>query len=374
MTRRVLVAIGTRPEIIKMAPVVWALRRRPDTFDVRVLFTGQHRDLLRQHAAFFELAPDVDLDVMTQGQTLPELTARLVRGVDDVLQSEAPDVVLAQGDTTTVFAVALGCFYRRIAFGHVEAGLRTPTLYNPYPEEANRRLATVLTRFHFAPTAWSADNLKREAIPTDSVYVTGNTVIDTLLWLLDRESQPPRVIADLEGSARPIALVTLHRRESFGAPLREALGALRTLLVARPELVAVYPVHPNPNVSGPAREVLGDLPNARLVEPLEYGDFIGVMRRATVCLSDSGGVQEEAPTFGVPVLVMRDTTERPEGVEAGVTRLVGTQADRIVGEALRLVDDPEARAAMRTAVNPYGDGRASERIADVLATAPLELQ
>ncbi len=364
MIPKVLVTVGTRPEAIKLAPVVRALEAHGG-FAVRLVFTGQHRELLDQMATFFDLRADRDLAVMQAGQTLPELTARLMRGVDAVLADEAPTVVLTQGDTTTVLVTALACYYRRIPVGHVEAGLRTDDLFSPFPEEGNRRLASVLTAHHFAPTRESAENLRREGVPDVRIHVTGNTVVDALQQIVTRDLPLP---VPLPGDG-PVVLVTMHRRENFGAPLRGLLGALRTLCVERPELTVVYPVHPNPNVLGPAHEVLGDLPNARLLAPVGYGEFIALMKRATIALTDSGGVQEEGPSIGLPILVLRDTTERPEGIAAGVARLCGTDPARVLAEARRLLDDPAARAAMRGATNPYGDGHAAERIVRVLADA-----
>lgn len=365
MTRPVvLVAIGTRPELIKMAPVVRALEAL-DQFVVRVLFTGQHRELLDQMAEVFGLEAHSDLSVMTPGQTLTALTARLVLALDEVLEREQPDVVLGQGDTTTVLTTALACLYRKIPFGHVEAGLRTPDLLSPFPEEANRRLTTVLAAHHFAPTDQSADNLRREGVAEARIHMTGNTVVDALQLIASGDLPLPDGVPD-DG---PLVLVTLHRRESFGEPLAGVLETFRRLLTSRPELTMVWPVHPNPNVLGPAHEALGDLPNAKLIGPVDYRSFVGLMKRATLILTDSGGVQEEAPSLAVPILVLRETTERPEGVTAGVSRLVGTDPETIYSEATRLLDDPSARAEMGTATNPYGDGKAAQRIAAVLAEA-----
>ncbi len=366
MKPKVLLTVGTRPEAIKLAPVVTALRAHGG-FEVRVLFTGQHRELLDQMADFFDLRADRDLKVMQAGQTLPELTARLMRGIDEVLADERPTVVLTQGDTTTVLVTALGCYYRRIPVGHVEAGLRTDDLFSPFPEEGNRRLASVLTAHHFAPTERSAANLRAEGVPEARIHVTGNTVVDALQQIVQRDLPLPEGVP-AEG---PLALVTMHRRENHGAPLRGLLGAMRDLCAAYPDLTLVYPVHPNPNVLGPAREVLGDVPNARLLPPVGYGEFVGLMKRATLMLTDSGGVQEEGPSIGLPILVLRDTTERPEGIDAGVAKLCGTDPQVVLREARRLLDDPAAREAMRGATNPYGDGRAAARIVDVLAAAYL---
>ncbi len=359
--KKVLCTVGTRPEAIKMAPVISALREASD-FEARVLFTGQHRDLLDQVDKFFTIAPDRDLAVMQAGQSLPTLTARLTTRIDEVLADEAPDAVLAQGDTTTVLVTGLCCYYRRIPFGHVEAGLRTGDLFSPFPEEANRRLVGPLARWHFAPTARARDNLLREGLAPETIHLTGNTVVDALHSVMDRELPLPVAVAD----AQPLLLVTLHRRESFGPKMRGIMGAIRRVAERRPDALVVYPVHPNPQVQGMAHEVFAGLENVRLIAPVGYGEFLGLMKRATLTLTDSGGVQEEAPSFGLPVLVLRDTTERPEGVDAGVAKLVGTDPAAIETTALKLLDDPGARAAMRTAGNPYGDGRASRRILEAL--------
>jgi UDP-N-acetylglucosamine 2-epimerase (non-hydrolysing) len=356
---RALIAIGTRPELVKLAPVVRALRAHPG-FDVQVLFTGQHRELLDQMAKTFGITADLDLEVMRERQGLAELTGRLVTGLDAALTTLAPDLVLGQGDTTTVFATALACFYRNIPFGHVEAGLRTDDLRRPFPEEGNRRLVAPLTRWHFAPTDVAAKNLLREGVPEAQVYTVGNTVIDALLAIA------PTAAPVVPPDSRKLMLLTLHRRESFGAPLRAILEAIRALLLSRPDVLLVYPVHPNPEVRGPAEAILGEVKNARLTAPLDYETFIGTMKAATVVLSDSGGVQEEAPALGVPALVLRDTTERPEGVASGVAWLVGTDPVRIVAEASRwLSADPPPRPTG----SPYGDGHAASRIAAILGGA-----
>ncbi len=299
---------------------------------------------------------------MQHGQGLPELTARLITRLDAVLADEQPDVVLAQGDTTTVMTTGLCCYYRRIPFGHVEAGLRTDDIYSPFPEEANRRLVGPIAAYHFTPTERSRDKLLAEQIDPARIHLTGNTVVDALHSIVDRDLPLPLSIA----SDTPLILVTLHRRENFGEPMRGVMGAIRRVLEAQPEAVAVYPVHPNPKVQGMAHEVLGSVPNAHLIDPVGYGEFIGLMKRATLIMTDSGGVQEEAPSLGVPLLVLRDTTERPEGVEAGVARLAGTDSDAIFGHAIELLTDPAAREAMRGAGNPYGDGHAAERIVEIL--------
>jgi UDP-N-acetylglucosamine 2-epimerase (non-hydrolysing) len=359
--KRILVAIGTRPEAIKMAPVVLALRNEPWA-EVRILATAQHRQMLDQVLAAFGLVPDIDLDIMRPDQSLPELTARLLLRLDDVLATEAPDVVLAQGDTTTVMTVALAAFYRRIPLGHVEAGLRTGDLGNPFPEEMNRIVAGRLSRWHFAPTAQSRDNLLAEGFDPATVHVTGNTVIDALMQVAGRELPLPVSIPD----GKRLVLVTAHRRENFGAPFLQVCRAIRDLADAHPDIHVLYPVHPNPNVSVPAREILGGHPAITLCEPLDYLAFVAAMKRATLVLTDSGGVQEEAPALAKPVLVMRHETERPEAVAEGVVQLVGPDRDAILAAAGRLLTDPAAYAAMAKGTSPYGDGHAAGRIAAIL--------
>jgi len=362
--KTVLCVVGTRPEAVKMAPVILALRREPWA-RARVLATAQHRQMLDQVLGLFGIAPDVDLDLMRPDQSLPDLTARMITALDQALEAERPDVVLAQGDTTTVLATGLACFYRRVPFGHVEAGLRTGDLANPFPEEMNRAVASRLARFHFAPTAASRANLLREGIADAAIHVTGNTVIDALLLVAARDV-PVGVALD---PGKRLVLVTAHRRESFGAPLREAFQALHALAEANPDVEVLYPVHLNPNVSGPAREILSGHPRIVLCDPLDYAPFVSAMKRAHLIVTDSGGVQEEAPALGKPVLVMREETERPEAVAEGVVKLVGTSSARILAEAQRLLDDPAAYAAMARGISPYGDGHAAERIVRVLREA-----
>jgi UDP-N-acetylglucosamine 2-epimerase (non-hydrolysing) len=359
--RTVLCIVGTRPEAIKMAPVVLSLRREPWA-RVRVLATAQHREMLDQVLEIFDIRPDVDLDIMQADQKLPELTARLVTALDDSLARENPDVVLAQGDTTTVLAAALASFYRRIPFAHVEAGLRTLDRNYPFPEEMNRALAGQLALLHFAPTETSRRNLLREGIPSSSIHVTGNTVIDALLHVAAQEIP---VGVDLDAGKR-LVLVTAHRRENFGAGLLDICRALRALADGHPDVQVLYCVHPNPNVSRPVRRELQGHPRILLCPPLHYGPFVSAMKRSYLILTDSGGVQEEAPALGKPVLVLRAETERPEAVAEGVARLVGTSSERILAEARRLLDDPAAYAAMARGASPYGDGRAAERIVSVL--------
>jgi UDP-N-acetylglucosamine 2-epimerase (non-hydrolysing) len=361
MKPKVLCTVGTRPEAVKMAPVILALQESGQ-FDCRVLATAQHRQMLDQVLEFFGLRPDVDLDIMRPNQALAALTARLLEQIDEVLEREKPDAVLAQGDTTTVMATALACFYRRIPLGHVEAGLRTWDLQNPFPEEANRVIAGRLARWHFAPTASSRDNLLQEGIPAADIVVTGNTVIDALLMTARRELPMPIELPP----DRRMVLVTAHRRENFGAPFRAVCAALRTLAQRNPEVAFLYPVHPNPNVKDVAHAMLSGLPNFTLGEPLDYAPFVAAMKRSHFIISDSGGVQEEAPALGKPVLVLRDETERPEAVDEGVVRLVGPHEEAIVQAAQQLLDDPAAYAAMARGVSPYGDGQAAGRIVKVL--------
>ena len=358
---KVLCVMGTRPEAIKMAPVILALKKEPWA-NVRVLATAQHRHMLDQVNDFFGIAPDIDLNIMRPNQALTTLTARLLLELDGVLQAEKPDAVLVQGDTTTVMTVALACFYHRIPIGHVEGGLRTWDIQNPFPEEANRVIAGKFARWHFAPTDGSRQNLLKEGVPDKDIIVTGNTVIDALLMTAAND-----LTLDVPlDPAKRLVLVTSHRRENFGEPFRNICRALRTLAQNNPELQFLYPVHPNPNVKDVAYEFLGELPNFQLCEPLDYAPFIAAMKRAYIILTDSGGVQEEAPALGKPVLVLRDETERPEAVDQGVVKLVGPNYESIVKEAQRLLDDDDAYRSMARGVSPYGDGRAAERIVKVL--------
>jgi UDP-N-acetylglucosamine 2-epimerase (non-hydrolysing) len=358
---RIICIVGTRPEAIKMAPVILELKRQ-GWADCRVLATAQHRQMLDQVLGVFGIRPDVDLDVMRADQQLTSLTARLLVDLDSAMRGEAPDAVLAQGDTTTVMVSALVCFYARIPFGHVEAGLRTGDLANPFPEEMNRIVAGHLARWHFAPTETARRNLFREGIAAEHVFVTGNTVIDALLQVAERR---PEVGVPLDPRKR-LLLMTAHRRENFGAPLREIFRAVRHLADSYEDIEVLYPVHPNPNVREPARALLSGHPRIILCEPLDYVPFVAAMQRAHIILSDSGGVQEEAPALAKPVLVLRRETERPEAVEAGTVKLVGPDFEAIVDSASRLLDDPEVYRAMAAGVSPYGDGRAARRIVEIL--------
>jgi UDP-N-acetylglucosamine 2-epimerase (non-hydrolysing) len=364
---RVLSVFGTRPEAIKMAPVVKALQAA-EGIESLVCVTAQHRDMLDQVLDLFDIVPDDDLDLMRPGQTLHELTARVLIGLRPVLQERRPDVVLVHGDTTTSFTAALAAFYSRIPVGHVEAGLRTGDLSAPFPEEANRVLADALTTLHFAPTVRSRDVLLTEGMPESRVWVTGNTVIDALLWVAGR-LRPVAEDAEALGSAYPIVaegrryiLVTGHRRESFGQGFEDICAALATLSRRHPDVHIIYPVHLNPRVQEPVHRLLSGLDNIHLIEPLSYAPFVRLMKGCHLILTDSGGIQEEAPSLGRPVLVMREVTERPEGVDAGTVRLVGTDPERIVAETERLLTDEDAWQAMHRAHNPYGDGAAAQRI------------
>lgn len=360
-TSKILCVLGTRPEAIKMAPVILALKQQPWAH-VRVLATAQHRQMLDQVLNFFDIEPDIDLNIMRPNQALTELTARLLLELDNVLLTEKPDVVLAQGDTTTVMTVALACFYHKIPFGHVEAGLRTWDMQNPFPEEMNRVIAGRLAKWHFAPTESSRQNLMQEGIPDSDVTVTGNTVIDALLMTAGR----PLELGITLNESKRLLLVTSHRRENFGTPFKNICHALQTLAERNDDIQILYPVHPNPNVKDVAHEMLGKYRNIILCEPLDYAPFVAAMKIAYLIISDSGGVQEEAPALGKPVLVLRDETERPEAVDEGVVKLVGPNYDRIVEETQLLLDDPFAYSQMARGVSPYGDGKAAERIVKVL--------
>lgn len=360
MARKIVLAFGTRPEAIKMAPVARALAARTDEFACRVCVTAQHREMLDQALAVFDLHADHDLDVMTPNQDLSGITSRVLDGMCHYLGTERPDLVLVHGDTTSTFACALAAFYCGVPVGHVEAGLRTGDPRNPFPEEMNRRLAGALCELHFSPTPESRDNLLREGVAPERIVVTGNTAIDALRLAL--ASPALAILPRRFPAGRRGVLVTAHRRENFGEGIRAICRALRRLATARPDLHLIYPVHPNPNICGPVGELLGGLSNVELIEPVAYAEFVRLMADCHLILTDSGGVQEEAPSLGKPVLVLRDQTERPEAVRAGTVRLVGTDEARIVAESDRLLDDPAAYESMARAVNPYGDGRAATRI------------
>jgi len=361
MKRKIICVVGTRPEAIKMAPVILALKRHPWT-NVCVLATAQHRQLLDQVLDLFGIVPDIDLNVMTPNQSLPALTARLMTALDLCFLNEKPDAVVAQGDTTTVMVSALIAFYHKIPFGHVEAGLRTGDMYSPFPEEMNRVLAGHLAQWHFAPTISSSDNLLAEGIDSKNIHVTGNTVIDALLDVAGQcEQFSPKV-----SPGKRLVLVTAHRRENFGEPIQEVCRAVRHLAETRDDIEFLYPVHPNPNVKDVVTKALGGLSNVTLCEPLDYLPFVAAMKAAYLILTDSGGVQEEAPALAKPVLVLRKETERPEAVSEGVVKLIGPNFDAIVEETLKLLDDENEYHAMARGISPYGDGNASERIVDII--------
>ena len=370
--QKVLCVFGTRPDAIKMAPVVLELKRRPADFTVKVAVTGQHRSMLDQVLSVFEIVPDYDLDIMTQGQTLSQVTTRALSGLDPIFAAEKPSWVLAQGDTTTTFVAALGAFYHQAKFGHVEAGLRTGNKYDPFPEEMNRLLTTRLATLHFPPTPESAANLRADGVGDDAIVLTGNTVIDALLTVAAKPYTPSDpALTEILADPRRMILVTTHRRENWGEPMARIGRAVRQLVDAFPDTVAVVPWHLNPLVRDALTPSLFGHPRVKLIEPQDYVPFVKLEQKATVILTDSGGVQEEAPSLGKPVLVLRETTERPEGVAAGTAMLVGTDTELIVAEASRLLSDPSVYAAMARAVSPYGDGEAAARIADALIGSKL---
>lgn len=379
--KTILLVFGTRPEAIKMAPLVKELGKYPQDFRTIVCVTGQHREMLDQVLRLFEIAPDYDLNIMKQGQDLYDITSRVLAGMRDVLKDIRPDIVLVHGDTTTSAAAALAAFYQQIAVGHVEAGLRTHDIYNPWPEEINRQITGRIAAYHFAPTPLSRENLLKENIAPENISVTGNTVIDALYRVVDKIKEDNDLSIRLKKSIRlagydtgrldggkKLVLITGHRRENFGDGFIRICQAIKTLTEKYPETDFVYPMHLNPNVRRPIVEVFGEKTgeNIFFIEPLEYLDFIFLMEKSFLILTDSGGIQEEAPGLGKPVLVMRETTERPEALTAGTVKLVGTDYSKIVGEVSRLLDDPAYYCLMSQAANPYGDGRASQRIAEKL--------
>lgn len=379
-----MLVFGTRPEAIKMAPLVKAFQKDTDNFQTIVCVTGQHREMLDQVLDIFEITPDYDLNIMKQGQDLYDVTARVLTGLRDVLKESHPDIVLVHGDTTTSMAAALAAFYQQIPVGHVEAGLRTHNIYSPWPEEINRQLTGRIATYHFAPTPLSKRNLLAEGVAEEQIFVTGNSVIDALYWVVDKIKQSTKLQKELESvlykanydvrrldSGRKLVLITGHRRENFGEGFISMCKAIKTLTEKYPDVDFVYPMHLNPNVRRPIHEVFGedlsDLSNMFFIEPLEYLSFVYLMEKSTLVLTDSGGIQEEAPGLGKPVLVMRDTTERPEALEAGTVKLVGTDYDKIVNEVSRLLDDEVYYDKMSKAVNPYGDGRSCRRIVKELS-------
>ena len=363
---KVMAIFGTRPEAIKMAPVLSELTRRPDSFRAVVVVTAQHREMLDQVLGLFSIVPDYDLNVMSYDQSLTAISSKALVELEPVLKKEAPDVVLVQGDTTTTFFGALAAFYQCIPVGHVEAGLRTRNKFHPYPEEINRHLTSVVADLHFAPTTTARDNLLAEGVDPASIYVTGNTVIDALLSIRNRDYTFVGKLADIDFESRKTILVTAHRRESFGEPLREICLLLKKLVNRNQDVQVIYPVHMNPHVRDTVVPLLGNVERIHLVEPLEYELFVHLMDKACIILTDSGGIQEEAPSLGKPVLVLREVTERPEAVEAGTARVVGTNPERIMSETELLLRDRIEYKKMVRPTNPYGDGRAAKRIVDVI--------
>ena len=381
--KTVMLVFGTRPEAIKMAPLVKEFQKHSKSFKTVVCVTGQHRQMLDQVLQLFEITPDYDLNIMKQGQDLYDVTARVLTGMRDVLQEVHPDVVLVHGDTTTSTAAALAAFYQQIPVGHVEAGLRTHNIYSPWPEEMNRQITGRIATYNFAPTPLSKQNLLREAVAEESITVTGNTVIDALYWVVNKIKSDTSLSENLQNlllhagydvnrlsDGKKLVLITGHRRENFGDGFINMCTAIKDLTQKYPDIDFVYPMHLNPNVRKPIHEVFGEdlanLANMFFIEPLEYLSFVYLMEKSTIVLTDSGGIQEEAPGLGKPVLVMRDTTERPEALEAGTVKLVGTNYDMIVSEVSALLDNQEYYNTMSKAVNPYGDGLACGRIVDVL--------
>ena len=381
--KKIMLVFGTRPEAIKMAPLVKEFQKYPDDFETIVCVTGQHREMLDQVLHIFDIKPDYDLNIMKQGQDLYDVTARVLTGMRDVLKESQPDVVLVHGDTTTSTAAALAAFYQQLPVGHVEAGLRTHNIYSPWPEEMNRQITGRIATYDFAPTPLSRENLLKENVSENKITVTGNTVIDALYWVVDKIKSDKILDSELEGilksagydvnrlaGGKKLVLITGHRRENFGDGFINMCTAIKDLTKKYPDVDFVYPMHLNPNVRKPIHEVFGenlsDLGNMFFIEPLEYLSFVYLMEKSTIVLTDSGGIQEEAPGLGKPVLVMRDTTERPEALDAGTVKLVGTDYDKIVNEVSDLLDNPEAYEKMSKAVNPYGDGKACGRIVERL--------
>ena len=381
--KKVMLVFGTRPEAIKMAPLVKEFQKQPKRVETVVCVTGQHREMLDQVLKIFDIKPDYDLNIMKQGQDLYDVTARVLTGMRDVLKEVKPDVVLVHGDTTTSTAAALAAFYQQIPVGHVEAGLRTHNIYSPWPEEMNRLLTGRLATYHFSPTPLSRNNLIKESVDDRNIIVTGNTVIDALYWVVDKIKNNKELDNELEdilskagydvnrlNNGKKLVLITGHRRENFGDGFINMCTAIKDLTVKYPDLDFVYPMHLNPNVRKPIHEVFGEnlsgLKNMFFIEPLEYLSFVYLMEKSSIVLTDSGGIQEEAPGLGKPVLVMRDTTERPEALDAGTVKLVGTDYNKIVNEVSSLIDDKAAYEKMSKAVNPYGDGKACSRIVKAL--------
>lgn len=376
MTKKIMLVFGTRPEAIKMAPLYHALKACPEQFETQICVTAQHRQMLDQVLRVFEITPDIDLNLMKAGQDLYDVTASVLLGMRDVLRQHKPDALLVHGDTTTSLAAAMAGFYAGVPVGHVEAGLRTHDVYAPFPEEFNRQVTSKVTRWHFAPTEFSQQNLLNERVDEDQITVTGNTVIDALLWVLSRIDSDAGRQAELTNflddrlpfawQTERFVLITGHRRENFGDGFLQICEALKDLAARYPKVHFVYPVHLNPNVQQPVKSLLADLPNVQLIEPLDYEPFVYLLKHSHIVLTDSGGIQEEAPSLGKPVLVMRDVTERPEAVDAGTVILVGANREHIVANVSELLESDATYKRMSRAHNPYGDGKACERIIDVL--------
>lgn len=373
-TLKVFSVFGTRPEAIKMAPLVKELEKKKE-IDSKVLVTAQHREMLDSVLALFEITPDFDLNIMKHGQTISDITSRVIYGVGEIFEREKPDIVLVHGDTTTTFAAALAAFYQKIPVGHVEAGLRTGNIYSPYPEEMNRKLTGSLSTYHFSPTVMNRDNLLRENVNEKNILITGNTVIDALLSVTAKEySFEDETINQIDGSKQRLVLLTCHRRENWGEPMEHIFSAIAELTKKHEDIVVVFPMHKNPLVRELAHRYMGDNDRIRLIEPLDYEPFANLMKKAYFILTDSGGIQEEAPGLGKPVLVLRTETERPEAVEAGTVKLAGVEKEEVLHLADRLLSEPDFYNEMACATNPYGDGKASKRIADFLVERKDEIQ
>lgn len=364
---KTLIIFGTRPEAVKMAPIVKALKSDEEHFLTKICVTAQHRDMLDQVLRIFDIEPDYDLNIFQSGQTLTQITCRALTGLEGVIEEFKPDLILVQGDTTTVFTGALAAFYHQVKIGHVEAGLRSGNLYSPYPEEANRKLTGIITDFHFAPTSDSRDNLLREGYDESKIFVTGNTSIDALKWVIDKNYKfEDEILNNIDFENKKVLLLTAHRRENIGEPMENIFSAVKEAAEKNKDIVVIYPMHLNPKVREIAKKVFSNMENVHLIEPLDYLPFTNLMAKCYLVVTDSGGVQEEAPSLGKPVLVVRRETERPEGVEAGTAKLVGTDKDIILKEIDALINNEEEYKKMATAVNPYGDGRAAEYIKDAI--------
>lgn len=366
---KVLVVFGTRPEAVKMAPIVKALKKHEDHFISKICVTAQHRDMLDQVLRIFDIEPDYDLDIFESGQTLTQITCRALTGLEGVIEEFKPDLILVQGDTSTVFAGALAAFYHQVKIGHVEAGLRSGNLYSPYPEEANRMMTGVLTDFHFAPTETSKNNLLREGYDENKIFITGNTSIDALSWVIDKNFKfEDEIINNIDFENKKVILLTAHRRENIGEPMENIFSALKDIVQENNDVEVIYPMHLNPKVREIAKKVFKSMDTVHLIEPLDYLPFTNLMNKCYLVVTDSGGIQEEAPSLGKPVLVVRKETERPEGIEAGTAKLAGTDKLNIYNELNTLINNEEEYKKMANAVNPYGDGKAAEYIIEAIKT------